>query len=89
MPKSRRGKGKHAHFKRGQVRREAATNIAQPAAATPGPAAVSPPPPRVPRAPVAAAKPLTYPHVTRELRNIAILTGVIIVILVVLALILH
>jgi hypothetical protein len=87
MPKSRRGKRKHPHYIKSQPRHGVATG-ATPVAAMPGPAA-SPAPPKVPIAPVAAAKPATYPHVTRELRNIAILTGVIIVRLVVLALILH
>lgn len=90
MPgKSRHGKGKHLHHARIIKARQpqgAAVSQPQAVAGTPQPAA-----PRSLRpsasAPASAAvsRVPQYPYVTRELRRIGILTGIILVILIVLA----
>jgi hypothetical protein len=99
MPgKSRHGKGKHPHYskKSKALRRQGmpgtAPTVSQAAAGMPGiagqaaPAAAVPAPKAAGTAAKALANP--YPFITSELRRIALLGGVIIVILVVLSLVL-
>ena len=91
MPgKSRHGKGKHHQHSKKIRARHHVPMVSQPAVAgTPQPAAtISAPPPS--RAPTAATIPraIQHPYITAELRNIGILTGIILVILIVLALVL-
>ncbi|OGO06701.1 MAG: hypothetical protein A2Y92_04820 [Chloroflexi bacterium RBG_13_57_8] len=91
MPgKSRHGKGRQFHSKKGKaLQRKAAGTApavsvnASAASPQPVPAAVATPQPKVAAAPTRAAL-NPYPYITSELRRIAILAGVIIVILVVL-----
>jgi hypothetical protein len=96
MPgKSRHGKGKHFHYskKSKALRRQgAAATVSQATAGTPeiprpaAPAAV----PATPKAAVSTAKATVnpYPYIASELRRIAILGGIIIVILIVLSIVL-
>lgn len=87
MPgKSRHGKGKHHYHGKKSRARHHVPMVSQAVAGTPQPAAtVSAPPPS--RAPTAATTPraIQHPYITAELRNIGILSGVILVILIVLA----
>jgi len=92
MPgKSRHGKGKHHQHRKktGAKQRYGAVALQQPAVTgTPQPAATisTPPPSRAP-APT-TTRTAQYPYITTELRNIGILSGIILVILIVLALVL-
>ena len=91
--KSRHGRGKHSfQSKKGKGKRSPSTVVAQrqAVAQTYEPAA----PPKVTTSPVSVptSKPtlaaIRYPYIVTELRNIGILAGIILVILVVLALVL-
>ena len=95
MPgKSRRGKRKHyQQIKKSRAKQQHVAMISQQpvVAGAPQPAATisAPLPSRAP-VPKAPASPATtraaqYPYITTELRNIGILTGIILVILIVLA----
>jgi hypothetical protein len=99
MPKSRHGRGKHPHYskKSKALRRQGtpgpAPAISQAAAGmpdTPGQVAPAVPRPAPKVASMAATKVAVnpYPFITSELRTIAILGGIIVVILVVLSLLL-
>ena len=93
MPgKSRHGKGKHPHYskKSKALRRQGTTAMPQAAAGMPDipkqAAPVTAPP--VPRTTAVAPAKTTinqYPYITSELRRIAILAGIIIIILIVLS----
>jgi hypothetical protein len=94
MPgKSRHGKGKHYHYsKKGKAiqRQAAGTAPAAPSMnATPKPPvpAAAPLQPRVTAVQARAAE-NPYPYITSELKRIAVLAGIIIVILVILSIVL-
>jgi len=94
MPKSRRRRGRHLpRSKRFKGRKGGLAPVAQPSAVSqryePAPQASMPPPPAkvpTPKAKVTVAQP---PNVATELRRIGILSGIILVILIVLALVLR
>jgi hypothetical protein len=93
--KSRHGKGKRFHYSRKSkaLRRQGAAAAVSPATAgapeIPRPVVPATTPP-VPKAAVATTKGTVnpYPYIGRELRRIAILAGITIVILVILAVVL-
>ena len=90
--KSRHGKGKHLHQSKKSKAKQRHGTMAfqqQVVAETPQPAtAISTRmPSRIPASP-ATSRIAQYPYITAELRRIAILAGIIIVILIVLALVL-
>ena len=89
MPgKSRHGKSKHHHGKKGRAKhRRIATASPQPVVAdTPTPAAIisKPPSSGTPASPT-KSRAVQYPYITTELRRIGILAGIIIIILIALA----
>jgi len=94
MPgKSRHGKVKHHHrSKKSKAKQRHDAMTFQPPAAvdTPQPAAAisTPPSAKTPTPPPAAPRMAQYPYITKELRRIGILAGIILVILIVLALVL-
>ena len=89
--KAKRGRGKHSsQSKKRKGRQDSAVIVAHQEAAAPvlKPAVPTEPSSPVVRAPAPAAKSVSvrYPHIGVELRNIGILAGIMVVILVVLAL---
>ncbi len=92
MPgKSRHGKGKHPRYskKSRATQRHGTMALQHVAADTSKPAATIsvPPSPRTPTSP-ATLRTAPYPYITTELLRIGILTGIVVVILVVLAVVL-
>jgi hypothetical protein len=93
MPgKSRHGKGKHPHHsKKSKIKQRQATMSVRQDVTAEAPehtiAVVKSPHTAVITSP-AKAKAMQYPYITGELRRISILTGIIVVILIVLALVL-
>ena len=88
MPaKSRHGKGKHFHQSRkSKAKQRQETLTAKPAAAV-KPARVAEPsntPPPQPAAVTSKPRTMDYPYITRELKRIGVLAGVIFIILIVL-----